>query len=73
MLIRDFVPIGWEIRLSLAANRGWRNTSMFKTPHFAPSNTDFTPTDFTPKGSLGKITRRNGDPRQMQFALKFLF
>ena len=42
--------------------------NLFNTPHFSNPNTDFNQ-----KGSFGKITGTNGDQRQLQFALKFLF
>jgi hypothetical protein len=42
--------------------------NLFNTPHFGNPGTDLKDT-----GSFGKIEGTNGDQRQIQFALKFLF
>ncbi len=61
-LMKDFV-----LRENMALQFRWEAFNLFNTPIFGPPSADFS------QGSAGQITSLAGDPRVMQFALRFSF
>jgi len=62
-LARSFDYFGEGRRLEFR----WEMFNMFNTPQFGLPQNDIT------NGSAGRISTLAGDPRVMQFALKFVF
>ena len=58
---------GFVVKQNVAVQFRWEAFHLFHTPIFGPPNADFS------QGSAGRITSPAGDPRVMQFALRFSF